>query len=157
MKRIIPVFLALVVAASTTASFAAENIHIMMKGPRQSTKTVDCSNGACSADGLAPGEWTVTIVDANGKPLTSGKYKLTMSWSIVSPRDAASGQASGKMATAPRDVATGQASGKRQHKPITIVKEWGASSPQLRVASPSGAEAGDTFTVSFNYEKIEMK
>lgn len=31
----------------------------------------------------------------------------------------------------PRDVATGQASGKRQHQPITITKEWGAASPQL--------------------------
>jgi type VI secretion system secreted protein Hcp len=31
----------------------------------------------------------------------------------------------------PRDAATGQASGKRQHKPITITKEWGAASPQL--------------------------
>lgn len=33
--------------------------------------------------------------------------------------------------TSPRDVATGQASGKRQHGPITITKEWGASSPQI--------------------------
>jgi type VI secretion system secreted protein Hcp len=31
----------------------------------------------------------------------------------------------------PRDVATGQASGKRQHGPILITKEWGASSPQF--------------------------
>src|SRR6266850_197479 len=31
----------------------------------------------------------------------------------------------------PRDVATGQASGKRQHLPIKIVKEWGASTPQF--------------------------
>jgi type VI secretion system secreted protein Hcp len=31
----------------------------------------------------------------------------------------------------PRDIATGQASGKRQHGPITFTKEWGASSPQL--------------------------
>lgn len=31
----------------------------------------------------------------------------------------------------PRDVATGQASGKRQHGPVTITKEWGASSPQI--------------------------
>jgi type VI secretion system secreted protein Hcp len=33
--------------------------------------------------------------------------------------------------TSPRDVATGQASGKRQHAPVTFVKEWGAASPQL--------------------------
>ena len=32
----------------------------------------------------------------------------------------------------PRDVATGQASGKRQHGSIKITKEWGASSPSLR-------------------------
>ena len=31
----------------------------------------------------------------------------------------------------PRDAATGQASGKRQHQPVTITKEWGASSPQF--------------------------
>ncbi len=31
----------------------------------------------------------------------------------------------------PRDLATGQASGKRQHSPIIITKEWGAASPQI--------------------------
>src|SRR5690349_9689461 len=31
----------------------------------------------------------------------------------------------------PRDISSGQASGKRQHQPVTITKEWGASSPQL--------------------------
>ena len=31
----------------------------------------------------------------------------------------------------PRDVATGQASGKRQHGPISITKEWGAATPQI--------------------------
>lgn len=31
----------------------------------------------------------------------------------------------------PRDVATGQASGKRQHKPVKFTKEWGAASPLL--------------------------
>ena len=33
--------------------------------------------------------------------------------------------------TSPRDLASGQASGKRQHKPITVTTEWGAFSPQL--------------------------
>jgi type VI secretion system secreted protein Hcp len=31
----------------------------------------------------------------------------------------------------PRDPATGQATGKRQHKPVTVFKEWGVVSPQL--------------------------
>ena len=36
----------------------------------------------------------------------------------------------------PRDVATGMASGKRQYAPIKIVKEWGAASPQLSKIKP---------------------
>lgn len=35
----------------------------------------------------------------------------------------------------PRDIASGQASGKRQHKPIVFTKEWGASSPQFYTAA----------------------
>lgn len=31
----------------------------------------------------------------------------------------------------PRDANTGQASGKRQHKPVSFLKEWGAASPQI--------------------------
>jgi type VI secretion system secreted protein Hcp len=30
--------------------------------------------------------------------------------------------------SSPRDLATGQASGKRQHTPVVFTKEWGASS-----------------------------
>jgi type VI secretion system secreted protein Hcp len=39
--------------------------------------------------------------------------------------------------TSPRDAASGQASGKRQHSPVTFVKQWGASSPQLLEAAVS--------------------
>jgi hypothetical protein len=39
--------------------------------------------------------------------------------------------------TSPRDPASGQASGKRMHKPITIVKEWGAASPELMALKPT--------------------
>lgn len=31
----------------------------------------------------------------------------------------------------PYDTASGQASGKRQHQPVKIIKEWGASTPKL--------------------------
>ena len=34
-------------------------------------------------------------------------------------------------AISPRDSASGQATGKRMHKPFTIVKEWGAATPSL--------------------------
>lgn len=36
----------------------------------------------------------------------------------------------------PRDSASGMASGKRTHHPVTFVKEWGASTPQLRELLP---------------------
>jgi len=39
--------------------------------------------------------------------------------------------------TGPRDAASGQASGKRMHKPFTIVKEWGAATPQLMAMKAS--------------------
>jgi type VI secretion system secreted protein Hcp len=50
--------------------------------------------------------------------------------------------------TSPRDPATGQSTGKRQHKPITIYKEWGVCSVQMfqalvtnEVLEPDGKEA----------------
>ena len=33
--------------------------------------------------------------------------------------------------SSPRDVASGQATGRRQHQPIVFTKQWGAASPQL--------------------------
>lgn len=36
--------------------------------------------------------------------------------------------------SSPRDAATGQASGKRQHKPVVVGVEWGSWSPQIFAA-----------------------
>ena len=49
---------------------------------------------------------------------------------------------------APRDVATGKASGKRYHRPLTILKEWGASSPQFFAACWTN-ELISTLTLTF--------
>lgn len=49
---------------------------------------------------------------------------------------------------APYDTATGHASGKRQHTPITITKEWGASSPQLWQSCVSN-EVLDSVVIKF--------
>lgn len=37
----------------------------------------------------------------------------------------------------PRDAATGQASGKRMHRPVTFIKEWGPATPQLAAMKPT--------------------
>jgi type VI secretion system secreted protein Hcp len=67
----------------------------------------------------------------------------------------------------PRDVATGQASGKRQHKPITIVREIDSASPLLYQAlvtnealkscvlvEPEAGVAGGTVTVTLANAQI---
>lgn len=48
----------------------------------------------------------------------------------------------------PYDAATGQATGKRQHEPVVITKEWGASSPQFFTAVYNN-EILTTVTLSF--------
>jgi type VI secretion system secreted protein Hcp len=62
--------------------------------------------------GLKPGQATLTI---SGNTQIGLIPILGFSFTIVAPRDAS----------------TGQASGKRQWKPIVVTKEWGASSPKL--------------------------
>lgn len=49
----------------------------------------------------------------------------------------------------PRDLATGQASGKRQHKPVMITHELGNSSPQFFAAVVTN-ETLDKVTINFN-------
>ena len=45
------------------------------------------------------------------------------------------GAMTGAWLYSPRDMASGQASGKRMHKPFMIVKEWGAVSPGMSKGS----------------------
>lgn len=42
----------------------------------------------------------------------------------------------------PRDSASGMASGKRTHKPFTIIKEWGPSTPMLGKTGAGGGGGG---------------
>jgi hypothetical protein len=39
--------------------------------------------------------------------------------------------------TSPRDASSGQASGRRQHAPVKFVKEWGPASPQMLAMKPT--------------------
>jgi len=44
---------------------------------------------------------------------------------------------SSDFAVKPREAKAGQATGKRMHKPITVIKEWGAATPQLAKLRPT--------------------
>ena len=99
-----------------SSAFAAVDAYLKIEGGKgEFKKVVKCVDGACTISDLAPGEYTVSACAEGGKAL--------------SPAEVAS-----HTITSPRDVATGQASGKRQHQPVRITKEWGAASPVLRIA-----------------------
>ena len=116
MKNLLRSLLLLATCAFASTTFAAIDSYLKIEGKGVS-RVVDCSSGACTVSNLAAGDYTVTACTKDGKPLDA---KAAASHEIKSPRD----------------LATGQASGKRMHKPVTITKEWSASSPLLKVSVP---------------------
>lgn len=91
---------------------------------------------------------------------------IAFEYDVKSPRDAASGMASGKRGydyyqaksdfsvsasdnsvtevKSPRDAASGLATGKRMHKPMTVSKEYDKSSPKLMEAVVKGKSSSDS-------------
>jgi hypothetical protein len=111
MKKLI-ISLAVSTALFSTSSFAALNSYLQIKGSKGSSQVISCPNGACVIPTLAADTYTVSVVDAQGKATSvEGKYEC----SVVSPRDAASGLATGK----------------RMHKPFVITKEVNSSSLEV--------------------------
>lgn len=94
------------------AAVAASDMHIKISDIKGESKIVHCPSGTCTVTGLAAGTYQVQVCDEKGAAVSSS---TALSHSIKSPRDAASGLATGK----------------RQHKPMTITKELDKSSPQL--------------------------
>ncbi|HJW28383.1 MAG TPA: type VI secretion system tube protein Hcp [Saprospiraceae bacterium] len=93
-----------------------------------------------------PKEYTVTksaVRESPTKASTGGTGITTATSEIVSPRDPASGQATGK----------------RQHKPVTFVKEWDAATPKLMMKTPTGEDHNDVarWTLEVRVQRIEMK
>lgn len=131
--------LAIIAVLMVSKSFAASDYLLELDGIKgeckgKHIKLTENADGSFSAENIPPGTYKLKV---KGKGLApAGFVPRPMSFNfegIVSPRDVATGQSSGKRSAveAPRDVATGQSSGKRQHKPFTITKEWDASTPSL--------------------------
>lgn len=63
----------------------------------------------------------------------------------------------------PRDAASGLATGKRMHKPMTILKEWGAREAGAAIggkvswdlATNKGGKAGSPKTATYDVKKVE--
>src|SRR5438874_4351293 len=82
-----------------------EIVSVGVQPPNHSPAYLEVHAGDLDGDGL-PDDAYLRLTCADGK-LQQASYEVK----------------------SPRDIATGQASGKRQHGSITIVKEWGAASP----------------------------
>lgn len=115
--------------------FAASDMYIKLGDIKGESKVVHCPGGACALSGLAAGSYQVQVCDEKGVPISSS---VVLSHSITSPRDAASGLPTGK----------------RQHKPMTIVKEWSKSTPQL--FSLVVTEPGSSVTIQQQEAKDEV-
>jgi hypothetical protein len=89
---------------------AAADFYLQIKDAKGETRVVQCPAGACVVDALAPGQYSVLVCDAQGKVIPS---TITLEYSVVSPRD----------------LATGQSTGKRMHKPISITVELSRGAP----------------------------
>jgi hypothetical protein len=87
---------------------AAVDMFLQIKDAKGVARVVHCPAGACLVDGLAPGKYSVLICDAQGKVIPT---TTRLEYDVRSPRD----------------LATGQASGKRMHKPMFITMELGRS------------------------------
>lgn len=108
MKKIIVSF-AVTAALISSSSFAALNSYLQLKGSKGSSQVITCPDGTCTASGLAPDTYSISVVDVQGKPVSLDSVKYTCS--IVSPRDSASGLPTGK----------------RMHKPFEISKDMRAA------------------------------
>jgi hypothetical protein len=98
--------------------------------PNSDAKPSQVAVGDVNGDGRAD----VAVSSKNSAHATEAAASTSSSSNVQAPRDAASGQASGKRQhqpmtimksvdkATPRDAASGQASGKRQHQPLTIMK-----------------------------------
>lgn len=174
MNKYLTRILALALIVVCANAFAADYFLKIdgIKGER--ARIVRCVDGTCAIENIAPGSFTVTVVDAQGNAITTNDFKLGMTFTAAEFRESPSKSSLRESPTrastggvtavtsevvAPRDAATGQASGKRQHKPIKIVKEWDAASPQLKVETPTGGDHGTVvrWVLEVRVDRIEMK
>ncbi len=86
------------------AAAASSNMYLQITDANGEARVVECQSGACVADQLVAGQYSVLVCDAAGKVVPTN---VTLDYTLVSPPDSASGETSDK----------------RMHKPLTITAE----------------------------------
>jgi hypothetical protein len=103
-------------------TWASTDMFLQITDVKGVARVVQCAAGACLLNGLPPGKYRVLECDAAGKAVTS---KSKWEYTVVSPRDAASGLATGR----------------RMHKPLTLTMELG------RGVAPTGTAPANEITI----------
>jgi len=105
---------AVLACVSSAAAAASADYYLQIKGVamQDGHLFLDASGGDLDGDGL-PDDAIVRLQCAGGKLQAAD------------------------LALKPREAASGQASGKRMHKPIMVIKEWGAATPALAKLRPT--------------------
>ena len=110
--RMLGTMAAAALVSSSTLAAAGADYYLQIKGVGRDAASgpiyLQATIGDLDGDGV--GDEAIVRLDCAGSELRAAHYNVK----------------------APRDAASGMASGKRTHHPVTFVKEWGASTPQLR-------------------------
>ena len=92
-----------------------------------------CGSMFIASAASAASDYLLKIEDVEGESATQpggGQIEVSSySWGVTQ-----------QSAVSPRDVATGQASGKRQHKPVTVISPAATTTATERTAAPEATE-----------------
>ncbi len=112
MKKLISASSLMLSVLFSTNVLAAADMFIKISDVKGESRVISCPSGMCTLSDLAAGTYQVQVCDEKGGAVSSS---VSLSHSVVSPRDSASGLATGK----------------RMHKPMILTKRLDKSSPQL--------------------------
>jgi hypothetical protein len=103
-------------------TLAASDYYLRIEGTKGEARVVHCTDGSCLVDKLAPGSYTVSACDAQGKVIPS---TTRLEYTVVTARDSASGLATGK----------------RMHQPLMLTMQTGRSAAPAVSAAPANSIA----------------
>lgn len=115
-------------------ALAASDFYLKLGDVKGEFRTVKCTNGVCVVPALKAGDYTVQVSDARGKV---SMQDMSLMYTVVSPRDSASGMATGK----------------RMHKPLTLTMELGRGVAPGNVITID--EAGSQVAIGTNDANVD--
>lgn len=135
LHRALALSLCLLASGSAFASF--DMLLKVKDGDKVVARTTSTDDGSFKFQNVPPGDYELVVLPSAG-PQAKGKAMAAEQSSWSAPLSV----------VAPRDAASGLPTGKRTHKPMTIVKEWNASSPKLTCTVDGSTVSGKVETAA---------